>query len=961
MADQADKSDDLIAELARLMASTAPASDEKAPSTTKVTPPPAPAAPSRIRIPGMDTPVDVPAAPPKAAASPKPVGQAPAPQSAPVNPAPAQQRPATPTIRIPGMDQPLAVGPAPKPAIDASASARPPAEKLAAEKPPTVAPAAPRVGEMPTQKAAAPLVQAPSVAPAQPQASKFDFGALPDLKPVVNTEPLSVLQKKQASPEAQVQSSSAEATVEPKPEARDTAPMLRPSVHPEGQAAETARPAPAVSPDAPPQQSRFEPRIPGGPSIAARPDALPVEPVKPEPTPVADELPAFTRAEAREPGPLRFESPKVEAPRIEIPAISVAKSEQSRPEPQRAAASEPQRRIEPTLDIGSEPRRAPNPQPASGAPSTAGDFDFDFGFGSGTPQVSGQGPATAKSAEADAGSNVLDPIAALIRADLDAADARAAAAPLPRVNLDSIEQRQPPVQRANPVPPSMLQSMRGPSPARREPDADSFAVPPISPHHGHDRARAAADDFDDPMAEIESLIGEAVRVDLTPRDIVPPKPQATSAAPTGAVRQPPSQGAPAAPVVPPLGSQFPPRKSAIKEPDAGVEAAEQAILAAAAATGSEIGRVAAEAAPKEGKYRRERRQKAARSEGSGLRPFIGLALAGVLLVAASLGLYWVLNTGREDGAAPVLSADAGPAKVAAPATSTTTEQQSVVFNQLDGVTASGGEQLVPRDETNVADVIAEVPPSAAGEGGENELANRKVRTVTVRPDGTIVSSDDAVAGTSALPVDRPNVPQLPGGLAAQSELLAATENQPRTILPNASGATPAGSPPAGTLALGPSTAVPAVTPDAPVSINPEATLNTALVAPVPQPRLTNRESRLAALAAAQPASNPVTAVIGQPAAPAAAPAATVSSGGNANAYVQMMSLPTEGEARQQAGIIQSRWGSLFNGQGLVIQRAELNGGRVTYRVRLPANSLQSATQICAAIKSNGGDCFATNS
>ena len=33
----------------------------------------------------------------------------------------------------------------------------------------------------------------------------------------------------------------------------------------------------------------------------------------------------------------------------------------------------------------------------------------------------------------------------------------------------------------------------------------------------------------------------------------------------------------------------------------------------------------------------------------------------------------------------------------------------------------------------------------------------------MRPDGTIVSGDEAVAGNEVLPVDRPTVPELPGG------------------------------------------------------------------------------------------------------------------------------------------------------------------------------------------------------
>ena len=51
---------------------------------------------------------------------------------------------------------------------------------------------------------------------------------------------------------------------------------------------------------------------------------------------------------------------------------------------------------------------------------------------------------------------------------------------------------------------------------------------------------------------------------------------------------------------------------------------------------------------------------------------------------------------------------------------------------------------------------AQVAPAmtAAAANANDGLANRKVRTVTVRPDGTIVSSDDSVAGAAKLPVDR---------------------------------------------------------------------------------------------------------------------------------------------------------------------------------------------------------------
>src|SRR3569623_1659071 len=95
MSDPADKSDDLIAELAKLMA-TAPGSKpavapvpKPAPLSTAPAASPAAASPTPIRIPGMDQPAARPVAP--------------APQ------AEAPRAPATGSIRIPGMDQPAPV------------------------------------------------------------------------------------------------------------------------------------------------------------------------------------------------------------------------------------------------------------------------------------------------------------------------------------------------------------------------------------------------------------------------------------------------------------------------------------------------------------------------------------------------------------------------------------------------------------------------------------------------------------------------------------------------------------------------------------------------------------------------------------------------------------------------------------------------------------------------------------
>src|SRR5690606_36315296 len=93
----------------------------------------------------------------------------------------------------------------------------------------------------------------------------------------------------------------------------------------------------------------------------------------------------------------------------------------------------------------------------------------------------------------------------------------------------------------------------------------------------------------DPMDEIESLIGEAVRVELSGNEKSPASPQP-------------------APVVPPLTTGFAPRRSALKDNEPQVQSAEAAILAAAAASGAGVGRIEKVAPEADRTYNRGRLQ-----------------------------------------------------------------------------------------------------------------------------------------------------------------------------------------------------------------------------------------------------------------------------------------------------------------------------------------------------------------
>jgi hypothetical protein len=90
------------------------------------------------------------------------------------------------------------------------------------------------------------------------------------------------------------------------------------------------------------------------------------------------------------------------------------------------------------------------------------------------------------------------------------------------------------------------------------------------------------------------------------------------------------------------------------------------------------------------------------------------------------------------------------------------------------------------------------------------------------------------------------------------------------------------------------------------------------------------------------------------------PAPVATTGGGAAAYVQLSSQPSQADAQAAVKTMTAKYGSLFGGGKLTIQQVDLGQKGIRWRVRLPASSLGDASGICAQIKAQGGDCFATN-
>ncbi|MHB8884362.1 MAG: SPOR domain-containing protein [Methylovirgula sp.] len=234
---------------------------------------------------------------------------------------------------------------------------------------------------------------------------------------------------------------------------------------------------------------------------------------------------------------------------------------------------------------------------------------------------------------------------------------------------------------------------------------------------------------------------------------------------------------------------------------------------------------------------------------------------------------------------------------------------SVPVPQPPAEAGSGGQAATPSWQqgrpggTQVADAA---PGQAFGLG--SVIQPTKVKTVTVRPDGTIVSGD---APEAAPPVS---------GSPDQPPVGAANENDaaPKT----AERATPSGAR--------------AAERDALVA---DRTGSTAVADTPVKPKTVERAKRVR-VADIPKNSRDATA-----------------SGSHAGDFsVQLGAPATEAEARHAVGQLARRYASALGGRPLKWHRAKVNGKSV-YRIRVGGLSKPAAVTLCESLKAKGGSCF----
>ncbi|MEP3233210.1 MAG: SPOR domain-containing protein [Hyphomicrobiales bacterium] len=325
-----------------------------------------------------------------------------------------------------------------------------------------------------------------------------------------------------------------------------------------------------------------------------------------------------------------------------------------------------------------------------------------------------------------------------------------------------------------------------------------------------------------------------------------------------------------------------------------------------------------------------------KSNGKGM-----LAIAAVLLVAlvGGAGAYFIGAFGGGSDDPVVVAADNQPVRVKPddPGGRKIPNQDSTVYNTLDGEEKDQTQEsrLVVRSEepevgdsdrprvispnSRIRDVSATVPPSGP----------RTVKTVIVRPDGTLVrpEADDTAAASSPSETSLVDASETVANAAGQEVASAGEELTPRAVSTEALSSD----------AENASAEAPATS---------QETVQVAALPPIP--RANNIRNRSTA-AQAQPTQ--LTPTTRAPAATSSTPAA------NSGDYVVQLSAQRSDEAaRTNFRRLQQRYSVLAN-YSLNVQRADLGDRGVYHRVRVGPFARSAANSVCERVKSQGGDCI----
>lgn len=333
-----------------------------------------------------------------------------------------------------------------------------------------------------------------------------------------------------------------------------------------------------------------------------------------------------------------------------------------------------------------------------------------------------------------------------------------------------------------------------------------------------------------------------------------------------------------------------------------------------------------------------------------LRGWLVGAVASIAVIAAGAGAYAWMSSGsiigtRSGDGPPIIAASGDPIKVvpADPGGKTVPNQDKAVYDRVAGAGASQPtqkslitsseepldvvqrtlrpENFPPETEEDLAamsNADARLQPDAdagkpaeAADAADANVSLRKVRTMIVRPDGTLVARDVAASDAPA-----PSAAALPASSSAQT-------------------------PPAPEVAAAKPEAVAAPAAKAPVPVQRPAAQPVNVVGTVSSEGVVRE-----APAPQAPAEQQVAAVASKP-----LPAGTY--------VVQIASLPSAAEAERSYKSMSAKYAGIISGRGVDIKSADIPGKGTFYRVRIPAGAKADADAMCGRLKAAGASCIVT--
>lgn len=362
-----------------------------------------------------------------------------------------------------------------------------------------------------------------------------------------------------------------------------------------------------------------------------------------------------------------------------------------------------------------------------------------------------------------------------------------------------------------------------------------------------------------------------------------------------------------------------------------------------------------------------------------------MIVAAVVAVALVGGLaVTMFRSGQNStGTPPTILADGAPTKItpdstASPAASDADAQNKLIYDRVNSAEANNNTTLLTPDngpiqqapQSDAGNAISRVilpggpgydapgakpadgTQAAAPPEADDALGPRKVRTVVVKPDGTILSSSASDAGST----DGSTAPAAAPASAAPASAATAAPAAPATTA--AAAPAPVTDDTAAIAGTGGDSLA--------ITTNPDP----ASAPAIPAPSAAVPASAAPAPVTEAPAPTPVK----KPVKVAAAPVTTadpngpidLTSGGNASAaqpaatadgvFVQVSSQRTEDAARATYKDLQTRYPSILGKYDVDLQQADVPSRGTFYRVRVGPFSSADAQRLCDDLRSAGGDC-----